>query len=47
MIIELSAAMTMGHKDVKTAAMKYQHPHMETVRAALNKAGAGVQAGGA
>ena len=33
----LAAVMrTMGHKDVKTA-MQYQHPELETVRAALNQ----------
>ena len=29
----------MGHKDVKTA-MKYQHPEIDIVRAALNQGGA-------
>jgi integrase len=34
----LAAVMkTMGHRDVKTA-MKYQHPELEVVRAALNQA---------
>jgi len=34
----LAAVMeTMGHKDVKTA-MQYQHPELEIVRAALNRA---------
>jgi hypothetical protein len=28
---------TMGHKDVR-AAMQYQHPELEIVRAALNRA---------
>ena len=33
----LAAVMkTMGHRDVKTA-MKYQHPELEIVRAALNQ----------
>ena len=32
----LAALMrTMGHRDVKTA-MRYQHPELETVRAALD-----------
>jgi site-specific recombinase XerD len=34
----LAAVMTtMGHKDVRTA-MQYQHPELEIVRAALNRA---------
>lgn len=34
----LAAVMkTMGHRDVKTA-MKYQHPELEIVRAALSQA---------
>jgi len=34
----LAAVMkTMGHKDVR-AAMQYQHPELEIVRAALNRA---------
>jgi site-specific recombinase XerD len=34
----LAAVMkTMGHKEVKTA-MQYQHPELETVRDALNRA---------
>jgi len=38
----LAAVMkTMGHKDVKTA-MQYQHPELEIVRAALNRAGESV-----
>ena len=33
----LAAVMrTMGHRDVR-AAMQYQHPDLETVRAALNR----------
>ena len=35
----LKAVMkVMGHKDVKTA-MKYQHPEIDIVRAALNQGG--------
>jgi site-specific recombinase XerC len=40
----LAAVMkTMGHRDVKTA-MKYQHPELEIVRAALNQASGPVMA---
>ena len=40
----LKAVMkVMGHKDVKTA-MKYQHPEIEIVRAALNQSGVGLEA---
>jgi integrase len=37
---------TMGHRDVKTA-MKYQHPELEIVRAALNQASGPVMQTGA
>ena len=41
----LKAVMkVMGHKDVKTA-MKYQHPEIDIVRAALNQAGVATQLG--
>ena len=42
----LKAVMkVMGHKDVKTA-MKYQHPEIDIVRAALNQGGVATQLGG-
>jgi len=37
---------TMGQKDVKTA-MKYQHPELDIVRAALNETAPGAQQAGA
>jgi hypothetical protein len=41
----LKAVMkVMGHKDVKTA-MKYQHPEIDIVRAALNQGGAVAESG--
>jgi len=41
----LKAVMkVMGHKDVKTA-MKYQHPEIDIVRAALNQDGIAAQVG--
>lgn len=36
---------TMGQKDVKTA-MKYQHPELDIVRAALNETAPGVPQAG-
>jgi site-specific recombinase XerC len=40
----LAAVMkTMGHKDVR-AAMQYQHPELEMVRAALNQGKAAMMA---